>query len=269
MRLFQEVLTDSHSGRIILKMLVCGGCSALTQESRCKKNWGACVTVARSLWDRQVFIQRIDVGLKCLGLLRFKRSSTEGRTHGLPRTLLVTTCCYTNLPFNPTPLQFFFDKLGSPWHLAPVYYISADLIGWGSSWRSRLYFKIYVSWQYKAHLVTDINIQQPLLSDTCSQTNRILSTEHHSRWTRFTSVITLHDIESGAGQWPSWCRLLWNIRARKVREKSILLGYLMIDQWPMAINFNQSNGGRLMRNSPFSSFWWRSLQQALLRCIAI
>ena len=136
-------------------------------------------------------------------------------------------------------LGTYFDKLGSPWHLAPVYYISADLIGWGSSWRSMLYFKIYVSWQYKANLVTDINIQQPLLSDTCSQTNRILSTEHHSRWTRFTSVITLHDIESGAGQWPSWCRLLWNIRARKVREKSVLLGYLMIDQWPMAINFNQ------------------------------
>ena len=112
MRLFQEVLTDSRSGRIILKMLVWGGCSTLTQESRCKKNWGACVTVADSLWDRQVFIQRIDVGLKCLGLLRFKRSSTEGRTHGLPRTLLVTTCCSTNLPFNPTPLQFFLTNLG-------------------------------------------------------------------------------------------------------------------------------------------------------------
>ena len=121
-------------------MLVCGGCSAITQESRCKKNWGACVTVADSLWDRQVFIQRIDVGLKCLGLLRFKRSSTEGRTHGLPRTLLVTTCCYTNLPFNPTPLQFFFDKLGSPWQLDPVHWAEAKCHGdpslskWGPNW---------------------------------------------------------------------------------------------------------------------------------------
>ena len=124
-----SLLTDSHSGRIILKMLVWGGCSAITQESRCKKNWGACVTVADSLWDRQVFIQRIDVGLKCLGLLRFKRSSTEGRTHGLPRTLLVTTCCYTNLPFNPTPLQFFFDKLGSPWQLDSVHWAEAKCHG--------------------------------------------------------------------------------------------------------------------------------------------
>ena len=47
----------------------------------CLKNWSACITVAHSLWDRQAFILKIYVGLKCLGKLRSGQYSASEAIH--------------------------------------------------------------------------------------------------------------------------------------------------------------------------------------------